>query len=135
GAMEEPESLQYLDDLERITRYQVRPALTARSSLEAIIPRCYEDNFAVDAVTADLPQDSVTVEQDTVELDLGDLASLTEGSPIINLVNYLIVNAIRHKASDIHVEPGHEHSLVRYRVDGQLREMLRPRKDFHATII
>lgn len=133
-AMAEPQNLQHIDDLERITGFQVRPVLAARSSLEAIIPRCYEDDFAVDAVTADMAEDAVTVEE-TIELDLGDIASLAEGSPIINLVNYLIVNAIRQKASDIHVEPGHEHSIVRYRVDGQLREMLRPRKDFHPTII
>jgi type IV pilus assembly protein PilB len=133
--MAEPQNLHHIDDLERITGYQVRPVLAARSSLEALIPRCYEDNFAVDAVTADIAQDAVTVEQETLELDLGDLASLAEGSPIINLVNYLIVNAIRYKASDIHVEPGPDHSIVRYRVDGQLREMLRPRKDFHATIV
>jgi type IV pilus assembly protein PilB len=134
-AMAEPQNLQHIDDLERITGYQVRPVLAARSSLESLIPRCYEDNFSVDAVTADIAQDAVTVEQEALELDLGDLASLAEGSPIINLVNYLIVNAIRYKASDIHVEPGHDHSIVRYRVDGQLREMLRPRKDFHPTIV
>src|SRR5947207_2259250 len=49
-AMAEPQNLQHIDDLERITGYQVRPVLAARSSLEGLIPRCYEDNFAVDAV-------------------------------------------------------------------------------------
>jgi type II secretory ATPase GspE/PulE/Tfp pilus assembly ATPase PilB-like protein len=47
----------------------------------------------------------------------------------------MIYNAVRQKASDIHVEPGHRSSLVRYRVDGMLREALRPRKEFHPAIV
>src|SRR5689334_6686746 len=43
-AMAEPQNLQHIDDLERITGYQIRPVLAGRSSLDALIPRCYEDN-------------------------------------------------------------------------------------------
>ncbi|MBM4077225.1 MAG: type II/IV secretion system protein, partial [Planctomycetes bacterium] len=48
---------------------------------------------------------------------------------------YMIVHATRQKASDIHIEPGHKHSSVRFRVDGELREVLRPRNEFHAAIV
>lgn len=45
------------------------------------------------------------------------------------------MHAVRQGASDIHIEPGHKHSTVRFRVDGQLREVLRPRKDYHAALV
>jgi type IV pilus assembly protein PilB len=134
-AMAEPQNLEQFDELERITRCRIRPVLALRSAIEKMLPRCYEDDFAVDAVTVNVADDAVAVESDSIDINLGDVQSLSEGSPIINLVNYLIVNAIRQKASDIHVEPGHQHSTVRCRVDGLLRDVLRPRREFHPAIV
>jgi len=134
-AMADPRNLQQLDDIERITGLPVRPVMALKSTIQKMLPRCYEDNFAVDAVTADIGQDAVEVQADAIDVQLGDIESLAEGSPVINLVNYMIVNALRQKASDIHVEPGHRYSTIRYRVDGQLREVLRPRREFHPAIV
>ncbi len=134
-AMAEPSQLQQIDEIERITGLRVRPVLALRSSIVRILPRCYENDFAVDAVTADLAQDAVEVQSESLDIDLEDIDSLADGSPIINLVNYMIFNAIRQKASDIHVEPGHRSSLVRFRVDGMLREALRPRREFHPALV
>lgn len=134
-AMAEPANLEQVDELERITGLRIRPVLALRSAIERMLPRCYEEDFSVDAVTADLAQDAVELEPDAIDVSLDDMESLAEGSPVINLVNYMIVNALRHKASDIHVEPGHRFSTVRFRVDGQLREVLRPRRDFHPALV
>jgi len=134
-AVTEPRNLTQIDELERITGLTIRPVLALRSSIERLLPRCYEEDFSVDAVTADLAQDAVEVQAEAIDVQIGDIDSLAEGSPIINLVNYMIVNALRQGASDIHIEPGHRHSLVRFRVDGQLREVLRPRRDFHPALI
>ena len=134
-AMSDPRDLQQLDEIERITGCAVRPVMALRSSIQKMLPRCYEDNFAVDAVTADIAQDAVEVQAEAIDVQLGDIESLAEGSPVINLVNYMIVNALRQKASDIHVEPGHRCSTIRFRVDGQLREVLRPRREFHPAIV
>lgn len=134
-AMAEPQNLRQLDELERITQLSVRPVLALRSAIEKILPRCYEDDFAVDAVTADIDRDAVSVHSDAIHVDLQNLQELSEGSPVITLVNYMIVHAVRQGASDIHIEPGHRHSVARFRVDGQLREVLRPRRDYHPAII
>lgn len=134
-AMADPLNLRQIDEIERITGLQVQPVLALRTSIETSIPHCYEDDFAVDAISADMSPDAVSVQSDAVDIDLGDIESLVDGSPIINLVNFIIVNALRQKASDIHVEPGHRCTTVRLRVDGQLREVLRPRRDFHAALI
>jgi type IV pilus assembly protein PilB len=134
-AMAEPKNLQQIDEIERVTGLRVNPVLALRSNLNKILPRCYEDNFAVDAVTADLSQDAVEVQADAIDVELGDIDSMADGSPVINLVNFMIVNALRQKASDIHVEPGHRFTTVRFRVDGQLREVLRPRREFHPALV
>jgi type IV pilus assembly protein PilB len=134
-AMADPCHLQHIDEIERITGLSVRPVLALRSNIVNILPRCYEDNFAVDAVTADFSQEDVDVRTEAFDIDMGNIDSLAEGSPIINLVNYMIYCAVRQKASDIHVEPGHHCTTVRFRVDGMLREALRPRREFHPAIV
>ncbi|MBM3965712.1 MAG: hypothetical protein FJ308_11705, partial [Planctomycetes bacterium] len=125
-AMAEPSNLRHIDELSRITGLTIKPVLSMRGSIERMLKNCYENNFSVDEVTADLDEDAVSIESDAIDVSLSDMESLTEGSPVINLVNYIIVQAIRQKASDIHFEPSQSSSIVRYRVDGYLREILRP---------
>lgn len=134
-AMVEPRNLQHIDEIERITGLKVRPVVALKSNIVKILPRCYENDFSVDAVTADFVQDSVEVQAEAFDIDMRNVDSLAEGSPIINLVNYMIYNAVRQKASDIHVEPGHQSTVVRFRIDGALREALRPRREFHSAMV
>jgi type IV pilus assembly protein PilB len=75
------------------------------------------------------------LQSDGADIDLTNVESMVDGSPIINLVNYLLIQAIRSKASDIHIEPSRKFSVVRFRVDGQMYEALRPRRDMHAALV
>jgi len=134
-AMADPQNLQHLDEIERIVNLRVRPVLTFGPAIQKMLLRCYEEDFAVDSVTADMSHDAVELHDDAIDLDVQHVQQLAEGSPVVNLVNYMIVHAVRQGASDIHIEPGKRHTSVRFRVDGQLREVLRPRRDFHATIV
>ncbi|MCL4110392.1 UNVERIFIED_CONTAM: hypothetical protein GTU68_025404 [Idotea baltica] len=134
-AMADPESLQQIDEIERLTGFVVQPLLALRSAIEKLIPRIYEDDFSVDGVTAGIDQDAVEYHPDAVHVDLRSIESQVDGSPIISLVNYIIVHAVREGASDIHIEPGMSNSAVRLRIDGQLREVLKPRRDFHAALV
>ncbi len=134
-AMTEPQDLRRLDELERITGCRIRPVLAMRSSIQELLRRAYDDDFAIDAVTADMDRESVEIHTDAIHVELDAVESMADGSPIVNLVNYMIVHAVRQGASDIHIEPGTRHSTVRFRVDGQLREVLRPRKDYHPALI
>jgi type IV pilus assembly protein PilB len=134
-AMADPQNLEQLDEIERITSLRVRPVFAFRSSLQRTLPRCYEEGFEVDTVTADLDESAVQLQADQAEVDLTNVESMVDGSPIINLVNYLLVQAIRAGASDIHVEPSRKFSIVRFRVDGQMYEALRPRRDMHPALV
>ena len=134
-AMAEPLNLQQVDEIERATGLRVRAVFANRRSIQRMIGRCYEENFRVDTVTADLDESAVEISEDAVEVDLQFGDSADDGSPIINLVNYLIMQSLRQAASDIHIEPARHHTVVRFRVDGQLREVLRPRRDLHPAIV
>jgi type IV pilus assembly protein PilB len=134
-AMADPQNLEHLDELERITNLRIRPVFAFRSSIQRTLPRCYEEGFEVDTVTADMDESAVQLQADAAEADLTNVESMVDGSPIINLVNYLLVQAIRSGASDIHIEPSRKYSAVRFRVDGQMYEALRPRRDMHPALV
>jgi type IV pilus assembly protein PilB len=134
-AMSEPQNLQKLDELERLTGFKVRPVFAFDGNIKRMMTRAYEEDFAPDSVTADMDDSAVELQNETLEVDLTSLESLVDGSPVINLVNYLILQSLRKGASDIHIEPGRKHTIVRFRVDGQLIEVLRPRRDIHAAIV
>lgn len=134
-AFAEPQNLETVDLLEEMTGLRVRPVLSLRSSIERLIPRCYEDDFKVDAVTADLDDSTIELKSDEVYFDTDSIQVVADGSPVINLVNYLIVQAVRQGASDIHIEPSQRSSVIRFRVDGRLREILKPRKDLHPAMV
>ena len=134
-AMSEPQNLKYIDEIQRITGLQVVPLFSFETAIEKMIRRCYEEDFSIDTVTADLDESAVELNEDITEHDADAIEQLVEGSPIINLVNYLILQAMRKGASDIHIEPSRKFTLVRFRIDGQLVEALRPRRDIHPAIV
>jgi type IV pilus assembly protein PilB len=133
-ATDDPLDLEKIDRIESATGYSVRPVFAFKAAIERITKRAYEEDFRVDAVTADLDDSAVELRAD-IEEDVASVHQLVEGSPVINLVNYLVLQAVRKGASDIHIEPGRKSATVRYRVDGQLVEVLRPRRDIYPTIV
>jgi len=133
-ATDDPLDLEKIDRIETATGFTVRPVFAFKAAIERITRRAYEDDFRVDAVTADLDDSAVELRADD-DMDVASVHQLVEGSPVINLVNYLVLQAVRKGASDIHIEPGRKSATVRYRVDGQLVEVLRPRRDIYPTIV
>lgn len=134
-AMHDPFDLDQVDTIEHLTKMNVRPVFAFRTAIERMLKRGYEDDFQVDAVTADMEDDAVELQTDITGVDIASVQDLVEGSPVINLVNYLILQSIRKGASDIHVEPSRNFGVVRFRIDGQLVEMLRPRRDIYPAIV
>jgi len=132
-AVGDPLDTDSLDTLSRILRLTLNPRLAPPDQLAKAIERCYsggqmsvsyEDVFGKAAEDAeaglDLPAGGDVKEDD---------------APIIRYVNSLIVDAIKRKASDIHLEPMEKRFRVRFRVDGVLQEMKGPPKRLQASII
>ena len=134
-ATDDPVDLDKVDRLERVTKLDVRPVFAFRAAIERMQRRAYEHDFRVDAVTADLDEAAIELQSDSSEMDIASVHDLVDGSPVINLVNYLVLQAVRKMASDIHIEPSRKFGTVRFRIDGQLVEMLRPRRDMYPAIV
>ncbi|MGQ9725332.1 MAG: GspE/PulE family protein [Tepidimonas sp.] len=64
-----------------------------------------------------------------------DLLESADDAPIIRMLNALLTQAVRERASDIHIEPYERHSSVRFRIDGTLREVVQPNRALHAALI
>jgi type II secretory ATPase GspE/PulE/Tfp pilus assembly ATPase PilB-like protein len=134
-AMADPQDLAAIDTLARISGCRIRPVFTLATGIDRLLPRCYEEDFSVDSVTADLDVEQLELDADAIDLDFHGTQQLAEGSPVINLVNYAIIQAVRQGASDIHIEAGQKNTSVRFRIDGSLREVMKPRKEMHPAIV
>ena len=136
-AMAEPQSLPTIDRLRQITGCRIRPVLALHDNINEYIRKYAGGNVDVDAFLASLTESDVQViEKETVdEGPATDLDKMIAGSPIINLVNVALLTAIKDKASDIHIEPDKKGTRIRYRIDGVLRDLIKPPQNMHAAIV
>ncbi len=136
-AMAEPQSLPTIDTLRRRTKCRIRPVLALERNIQEFIDKYAGGNVDIDEFLATLAESNVeVVERESVdEGPATDLDHMVEGSPIVNLVNMAMLTAVRDGASDIHIEPGRAGTRIRYRIDGVLRELMRPPPGMHAAIL
>ncbi len=136
-AMAEPQSLPKIDRLQQLTGCKIRPVLAPRANIIEFIRKYASGNTDVDSFLASLVESEVqVVEKESVdEGPATDLDKMVEGSPIINLVNVALLTAVRDRASDIHIEPDKHGTRIRYRIDGALRDLMKPPPGLHASIV
>ncbi|MEK8090181.1 type II secretion system ATPase GspE [Thermithiobacillus plumbiphilus] len=80
--------------------------------------------------------DNLNLEQLAQEIpEISDLLEAEDDAPIIRLINALLTQAMRENASDIHIEAFEERSVVRFRVDGALRDIVSPQRALHAAMV
>jgi type IV pilus assembly protein PilB len=135
-AMSEPQSLPKIDRLRQLTRCKIRPVLALAANIREYIGKYKGGDVNVDAFLTSLAESDVeVVERESVDDGpMTDLDRMVAGSPIVNLVNVMLLTAVKDKASDIHVEPEKKGTRIRYRIDGVLRDMMKPPAGMHAAI-
>ncbi len=119
-------------------RRQFGPARLERvddAQMDGLLTAAYADTGSAAAVVgaAESEADLDRLMQDIPEIT--DLLDAQEGAPVIRMINALFTQAARDEASDIHIEPYESHSVVRYRVDGTLRDVVSPRKALHGSLV
>jgi len=107
-----------------------------RAELEAEIAKAYagaggDAAQVVDEYESDLDLNKMMQGMPAVE----DLLESADDAPVIRMINALLTQALREGASDIHIEPFEQISVVRFRIDGSLRDVVRPKKAIHASLI
>ncbi len=136
-AMAEPQSLPTIDRLKSLTGCKIRPVLALRANIIEYVKKYAAGNVDVDAFLTSLAESNVqVVEREAVdETPTTDLDKMVAGSPIVNLVNLALLTAVKDGASDIHVEPDKRGTRIRYRIDGMLRDLMKPPPGMHAAIV
>jgi type IV pilus assembly protein PilB len=143
-AMADPLNVLALDDIKRITRLDVHPLIAPEraildklSSLDAAKSGSIEQ-FIQDTqkAEAEADADQIEVTRDTVEeVNLDQLAASSEEAPVIKLANLILVQAIKDRASDIHLEPFDKTVRLRYRIDGVLTDVTPPPKSMYLPLV
>lgn len=124
-AVAEPTNVFLLDQLRDMARCDVQIAIASAKDIRRTV-QTYMPNtrvFVIDDIIDDANSDCVELIEDSID-DIGFESELGDQSPIIRLVNYVIYNAVRDGASDIHIEPTERRVRVRQRVDGVLHQSL-----------
>ncbi len=125
-AMVDPSNLVAINEVKFLTGYDVRVVLSKLASLRKAIDHFYEGGSAIQDVLTQLESQDVEVVHEDQEIDLKELERATEEAPVVKLVNALLTDAIRKRASDIHLEPFERMLRVRFRIDGVLYEIMKP---------
>ena len=134
-AIADPSDLNTIDTLTHLLNAEIELRVASEPDIEAALGRYYggRGDTVVDKAIQELTQSEV---ETAVITGLGDDGGAVDAdAPLIRLVNQIIVDAFKMRASDIHLEPLSKKFRLRYRVDGMLQEMKAPPKRLQSAII
>ena len=136
-AMAEPQSLPTIDRLRQLSNLKIRPVLALAANILEFVKKYSSGEVDVNAFLTSLAESDVeVVERESVDDGPStDLDKMIAGSPIVNLVNIALLTAVKDKASDIHIEPDKRGTRIRYRIDGVLRDLMKPPPGMHAAVV
>jgi type IV pilus assembly protein PilB len=143
-ALADPSNIYLIDELRLLTHCQIIPVISfesdIRDAIEKYYPNAKGDDF--EESIKDITDDEVEAAHQGESIEIGDdgpdeedLSLNADDAPVVQLVNMIVSEAIKMRASDIHVEPYERSLRLRYRIDGVLQEMTPPPKKFQNAII
>lgn len=125
-AMQNPDDIIAIDDLQLMTGYIIKPIIVYDSELQAAI-----DNYAKTARHVTVNTDDIEGDESEYLNESGD----ADDKPAVNFVNQMIESAFKSNASDIHFEPQEKYLRVRFRIDGVLHEVMQQPLKMQASIL
>jgi general secretion pathway protein E len=136
-AINDPLQLDVIENIKTLTAKQVRLVLAKKLDILRLADiLAGEDSDSADKVIDGLSEEggNIQILGETVDRD-EDVLDMVNEAPIIKLVNLMITEALKERASDIHIEPSEEGITVRYRIDGILYNVLSPPKRYQQAIV
>ena len=138
-AMANPLDVESIDTIQRVTRRRVEPLLTSESRIFSTLDSMYGAIGGAD-ITASIQEavdgtetiETIAVEEDD---DINEARRQSGEAPVVRAVNLMIEEAIKRRASDIHVEPRRSNLEIRYRIDGVLHHIRNLPKTLQAAVI
>jgi general secretion pathway protein E len=124
-----------IDELSALLDRVVEPVLAPKGEITSLINRAYQQKTdLVDEALEDLDEDELAGISKEIERST-DLLDIANKAPIIKLVNMVLFQALKMRASDVHIQPYEEKLQVRFRIDGILYDMMTPPKKIQEAII
>ncbi len=144
-AMVDPTNVFAMDDIKFMTGFNIEPVVASETAIMEAIKKHYgtvedvERKKEIEEIVSFIDEggaESVELEaEDESTLNLAALEKAAEEAPVIKLVNYILTDAVKRGASDIHMEPYEKEYRVRYRVDGMLQTIMNPPLKLRDAII
>jgi type IV pilus assembly protein PilB len=144
-AMVDPTNVFAMDDIKFMTGFNIEPVVASEGAIAEAIKKHYgsvedvERKKEIEEIVSFIDEgqaESVELEgEDESTLNLAALEKAAEEAPVIKLVNYILTDAVKRGASDIHMEPYEKEYRVRYRVDGMLATIMNPPNKLRDAII
>ncbi|MDP2913167.1 MAG: GspE/PulE family protein [Candidatus Omnitrophota bacterium] len=140
-AMSDPLNIFVIDDVKMLTKYQIDLVVATENDIrEAIVSYYGSQNQDISNILKDAePSAALEVlkeeEDEEEKIDIGEVAAESRRAPIVKVVNLIISEAMKRRASDIHIEPAETSLRVRYRIDGHLHDAVNlPKRNQNAII-
>jgi type IV pilus assembly protein PilB len=141
-AMVNPDDIFAIEDIKFSTGFEVQPVIASEMSIRGALDKYYEGQDLLQKVEKEiegLEDEEIEVvgveEMEGEEEEMSDLAAHIDSGPIVKLVNTIITKGVDAGASDVHIEPYEKELRVRFRIDGVLREAMKPPKKMHKGIV
>ena len=137
-AMSDPFNIFAIDDVKAATHYRIDPVVATENDIRDAINNFYGTHTQeINKMLGELPSGETEVEigGEEEKIDVSEVAEESQKAPIVKVVSLILNEAMKQRASDIHIEPTEKALRVRYRIDGGLREALTlPKKNQNAVI-
>jgi type IV pilus assembly protein PilB len=130
-AMSNPLDIFAIDDIRLTSGLNVKPVLADEEDILSVINQYYTMKESIEQVIDEL----AAGEDEGVEVAVENELEASERAPVVKLVNSIIQQGIRDRASDIHIEPGEDIVKIRYRIDGVLHGTMKYPKHLHNAVI
>ncbi|HUR36617.1 MAG TPA: type IV-A pilus assembly ATPase PilB [Terriglobales bacterium] len=129
-AMVDPTNVFAMDDIKFMTGFNIEPVVASESAIMEGIERAYnagKEEENLENIMSSMGEDAdVELAAEEAEASLAELEKGAEEAPIVKLVNLILTDAVKRGASDIHIEPYEKEFRVRFRIDGQLQNIMNP---------
>jgi type IV pilus assembly protein PilB len=136
-AMKSPDNFRAVDDLRLLMGFNVEAVIADPAQIDAIIKKYYSKQESVTEVVSELAADDkfkALAGKGGASVDLDAVMEAAEDNKVVKLLNLVLLQAIKDRASDIHFEPFEREFKMRYRIDGVLYEMVPPPKHLGSAI-
>ena len=138
-AITDPSDLMSIDNLRSVTNCEISPVIATKTDIK----KAQDEFYGEQTLLRDAVEDTYKIENiETIDTESGpertsldESQAMAEAAPAVKIVDLILLEAIKSRASDIHIEPFEKHLSVRYRIDGELYEVAPPSQQLTSAIV